>query len=170
MNTPPQPRNQRGIVLVVGLVFLLVLTILGVTTLRTTTLEERMAGNLMSKTLAFQDAEAAIASFLNTVNSRSTSSVSLSTANNCTADETLENLSSNDPELMSNTTCPRFMGSSPIPRQTDTADGTQSSFSHFRIESESATKSNATVLIHQGIALRSPGAPNISAESEPPTP
>ncbi len=171
MNAPPQAARQRGIVLVVGLVFLLVLTILGVTTLRTTTLEERMAGNLMSKTMAFQDAEATIASFLNTINSTmGGGSLTLSTQNDCTTEETLDNLSHNDPDMMSNTTCPRYVGRSPVPRQTDTADGSQSSFSHFRIESESVTKSNASVLIHQGIALRSPGAPNISVESEPPSP
>lgn len=62
------------------------------------------------------------------------------------------------------------MGSSPVGRQTDNADGSQTSLSHFRIESESVTRSNARVLIHQGIALRSPSAPNISLESEPPPP
>lgn len=170
MKSPPQIHRQRGIVLVVGLVFLLVLTILGVTTLRTTTLEERMAGNLMSKTMAFQDAEATIASYLNTLNDRTNNAISLSTQNSCSAAETRNDLSSNDADRISNTTCPRYMGSSPIARQTDTADGSQTGFSHFRIESESVTRSNARVLIHQGIALRSPSAPNISQESEPPSP
>lgn len=171
MNAPPHNINrQRGIVLVVGLVFLLVLTILGVTALRTTTLEERMAGNLMSKTMAFQDAEAAIASYLNTLNDRTNTSISLSTQQACNPDETLDNLSHNDSDTMSNTTCPRYLGNSAVARQTDTADGSQTGLSHFRIESRSVTRSNANVLIHQGIALRSPSAPNISLESEPPPP
>lgn len=168
MNGYPQFARQKGIVLVVGLVFLLVLTILGVTTLRTTTLEERMAGNLMSKTLAFQDAEATIAAFLNSVNDRTSNLVNLSTQNDCSGDEALTNLSKNDPTMMSNSTCSRYLGSSTVARQTDTADGGQTGFSHFRIESESVTQGNAQVLIHQGIAIRSPRAPNISVESEAP--
>lgn len=170
MKSLPQIQRQRGIVLVIGLVFLLVLTILGVTTLRTTTLEERMAGNLMSKTMAFQDAEATIASFLNMVNDRTNNTVTLSTRNRCSPAETRDDLSSNNTDRMSNTTCPRYMGSSPVGRQTDNADGSQTSLSHFRIESASVARNNARVLIHQGIALRSPSAENVSQESEPPSP
>ena len=53
-------RRERGAALVVALVFLLVMTVLGVTSMRTTTLQERMAGNLQDKNLAFQAAEAAL--------------------------------------------------------------------------------------------------------------
>lgn len=52
--------RERGAVLIVSLVFLLVLTVLGVAALRNTTLEERMAGNLRDANLAFQAAEAAL--------------------------------------------------------------------------------------------------------------
>jgi type IV pilus assembly protein PilX len=52
--------RQDGMVLVMALVFLVLLTILGVTALSTTSLEEKMAGNLKDKTLAFQAAEAAV--------------------------------------------------------------------------------------------------------------
>ena len=53
-------RRQSGAALVVALVLLLVMTVLGVTAMRTTTLQERMAGNLRDSNLAFQSAEAAL--------------------------------------------------------------------------------------------------------------
>lgn len=52
--------RQRGTALVVSLVFLLLLTILAVTAVSTSTLEEKMAGNVKDKNLAFQAAEAAL--------------------------------------------------------------------------------------------------------------
>lgn len=53
---------QRGAVLITGLIFLVVLTLLGTTALQGTILEEKMAGNLRDETLAFQAAEAALRS------------------------------------------------------------------------------------------------------------
>ena len=53
-------RAQRGAALIVSLVFLIVLTLLGVSSMRTTTLQERMAGNLRDSNLAFQAAEAGL--------------------------------------------------------------------------------------------------------------
>ena len=52
--------SQQGATLVIGLVMLILLTIIGVTSMRTTTLEERMAGNLRDHNQAFQAAEAAL--------------------------------------------------------------------------------------------------------------
>lgn len=60
----PQPavhRAQRGTALVMTLVFLLLLTILGITASNTATLEERMAGNVKDQNLSFQAAETALA-------------------------------------------------------------------------------------------------------------
>lgn len=54
------PRRESGAVLIIGLVLLLALTLIGVTAMRATTLEERMAGNLRDKALAFEAAEAAL--------------------------------------------------------------------------------------------------------------
>ena len=53
-------RNERGAVLIVGLLILVILTMLGITAMQTSTLEERMAGNLSSRELAFQAAEAGL--------------------------------------------------------------------------------------------------------------
>lgn len=53
-------RRQRGLVLITSLLFLLMLTIIGITALSTTTLEEKMAGNTRDLNIAFQAAEAAL--------------------------------------------------------------------------------------------------------------
>ena len=56
-----RPRvRQQGAALIVSLLLLLIMTVLGVTSMRTTTLQERMAGNLRDNNLAFQSAEAAL--------------------------------------------------------------------------------------------------------------
>lgn len=52
--------GQEGAVLVVSLIMLLLLTIIGITAMRTVTLEERMAGNLRDRNLANQSAESAL--------------------------------------------------------------------------------------------------------------
>lgn len=51
---------QRGVSLVVALIFLIILTILGLTAMRVATMEERMSGNSRDRSLAFQAAEAAL--------------------------------------------------------------------------------------------------------------
>ena len=68
MNRTSNPYNhgsrsshrQRGTILLVSLIIMLLLTILGVTALNNVTMEERMAGNLRDGDLAFQAAEAAL--------------------------------------------------------------------------------------------------------------
>jgi type IV pilus assembly protein PilX len=53
-------RGQRGAVLIVSLLFLVVLTMLGVTAMTGTTFEERMAGNARDASVAQHSAEAAL--------------------------------------------------------------------------------------------------------------
>jgi len=52
--------KQRGAVLVVALIFLMVMTMLILASVRGTVMQERMAGNLYDRSLAFQAAEAAL--------------------------------------------------------------------------------------------------------------
>ncbi|HED34905.1 MAG TPA: hypothetical protein ENJ08_11970 [Gammaproteobacteria bacterium] len=52
--------KQQGAVLVVGLIMLLVMTIIGLSAMRSTILEEKMAGNFRDSNIAFQAAEAAL--------------------------------------------------------------------------------------------------------------
>jgi len=54
------PRQQRGALLIFCLIFLLVLTIMGISSMESTILEERMAGNMQEFNLAFQAAESGI--------------------------------------------------------------------------------------------------------------
>lgn len=69
------PANkQQGIVLVICLVLLLVTTLLGVTAMSTTSLEERMTQNERDRQTAFQAAEAALREGERYVSSQATSS------------------------------------------------------------------------------------------------
>ena len=67
---PISSAKQRGAVLIISMIILLLLTILGVTSMQSTNLEERMAGNMRDQNLAFEAAEAALRDaeeFLDTV-------------------------------------------------------------------------------------------------------
>src|SRR5262245_24539639 len=52
--------RQKGAILVVSLLLLLVMTLLGLTAMQVTRMEERMAGNTRDLNLAFQGAEAGL--------------------------------------------------------------------------------------------------------------
>ena len=61
MNFPvTSHKQQRGIVIVIALVMLLGMTILSVTSMTNSTLEERMSANLRDREIALQAAEAAL--------------------------------------------------------------------------------------------------------------
>ena len=55
-------KKQRGVILVTSLFILLLMTMLGVTGVTTTSLEEKMAANLRDEYLAFQSAETSLLS------------------------------------------------------------------------------------------------------------
>lgn len=54
------PRRASGSALAICLIFLLLVTILGMSVIKTTTLQDKMAANTRDKDLAFQAAEAAL--------------------------------------------------------------------------------------------------------------
>lgn len=56
----PPARRQEGVALFIALVILLIITVLGISGLQTTTLEERMAASARDRDIAFQAAEAAL--------------------------------------------------------------------------------------------------------------
>jgi type IV pilus assembly protein PilX len=60
MTHPRFKHHQRGAVLIVALLFLVILTMLGVTAMTGTTMEQRMAGNTRDLAVALQSAEAAM--------------------------------------------------------------------------------------------------------------
>lgn len=56
----PLPTHQNGSVLIVALIMLLLLTIIGLASIRGTSLQENMASNLRDSSIAFMDAETAL--------------------------------------------------------------------------------------------------------------
>lgn len=54
------PTTQRGVVLIVGLVMVLLMTIVGLSAIRGTGLQENMAGNMRDRNIAFQAAESVL--------------------------------------------------------------------------------------------------------------
>ncbi|MGA7179920.1 MAG: PilX N-terminal domain-containing pilus assembly protein [Thiobacillaceae bacterium] len=60
MDKQPNSSRQSGMALVVSLIFLVLLTLIAVTAMRSTIQEEHMAGNARDHMLAFQAAEAAL--------------------------------------------------------------------------------------------------------------
>jgi type IV pilus assembly protein PilX len=56
----PKTPYQSGAVLIISLIMLLLLTLIGTSSMQSTSLEEKMAGNMRDKSLAFQAAESAL--------------------------------------------------------------------------------------------------------------
>ncbi len=57
---PPNIASQKGVVLIVALVILMAMTIISISSMSTSTLEEKMSSNLKDREIAFQAAEAAL--------------------------------------------------------------------------------------------------------------
>lgn len=60
LGTRRMPARQQGVALVVALVLLLVVTVIGLASMRGTSLQERMSANTYDRALAFQKSEAAL--------------------------------------------------------------------------------------------------------------
>ena len=60
ITSPATRHSQRGAALIVGLIILVVLTLIGVQAMRTSLVQERMAGNMRERNVAFQAAEAVL--------------------------------------------------------------------------------------------------------------
>ncbi len=69
-NTQKLHTRQQGIALFMALVFLLILTILGITSMGTSNLQEKMAQNAKDRGLAFQAAETAMLAAENWINAQ----------------------------------------------------------------------------------------------------
>ena len=61
------PHSQRGVVLVMALIILLMVTMISISTMQTTIQEEKMAGNVRDRDRSFQAAEAAVQFCLNEI-------------------------------------------------------------------------------------------------------
>ena len=60
MNSTPIKHRQRGMALLVSLVFLLLLTLIGLSSMQSATLQEKMTSSVMLRNQSFQIAEAAL--------------------------------------------------------------------------------------------------------------
>jgi type IV pilus assembly protein PilX len=60
MNFAKTIQNQQGAVLITSVMLILLLTLFGLGAMQSTTLQERMAGNMQQRDLAFQAAEAGL--------------------------------------------------------------------------------------------------------------
>lgn len=60
IGTSTTPATQSGAVLIVSLLILLILTVIGVNSMQSSTLEEKMASNSRDRNIGFQSAESAI--------------------------------------------------------------------------------------------------------------
>ncbi|MNG12737.1 hypothetical protein D3C84_963700 [compost metagenome] len=58
--SPVSARSQHGMALLVSLVFLLLLTLIGISSMQNATLQEKMAGSVTLRNQSFQAAEAAL--------------------------------------------------------------------------------------------------------------
>jgi len=74
--------DQRGMALVFALIVLLILTILGVSALRTSSLEQLMSGNTQEQTRAFEAADSGLSRALNDIKTNTASVDPTSFANN----------------------------------------------------------------------------------------
>lgn len=66
------PKYQKGVVLVISLIMLALLSIIGVAAMQATGLEEKMAGNMRDRNIAFQAAEAGMRDAENDILGRGT--------------------------------------------------------------------------------------------------
>ena len=129
--------RQTGTALVLSLVILLILTILGVTALGTSSLEEKMAGSMQEVTYAFQAAESGVDSALGTpgvlnLNGTTTNTFSYDSGKSGSANVVTSFIEFSSPK--------RGSGYS-----------TQYRSANFSLNSKGTTNSSARVTVNQGI-------------------
>lgn len=142
------PASQRGAALIMSLVLLLILTLLGVAAMRSSSLQQMMAGNTQEINRAFEAAESGLnkamadtTNFSDMTNSKPPQTYTFSTMNNAGAS-------------VSTT----FIQTSPPPRSSRPT-GTQSAqVAHFDQASTGTTMAGAKSVVHQGVKTNIPAA------------
>jgi len=136
------PRQQRGVALVMALVMLLILTILGITAMNTSSLEEKMSGNVQESTRSFQAAESGVNSALKDTGALDPNA------------STTKNYSYAGQKSGSATVITSFTQYTPPRRSEDPSQIYSSSnlqSAHFKMESTGTTITGAETVIEQGI-------------------
>jgi len=135
--------HQRGVVLIMSLVFLMILTILGISAMGTSSLEEKMSGNIQESTHAFQAGESGLSQAFNTAGALSLSGTTTYTFN----------YSSNKYKAVVDTTFKQFS----TPKR-GSGYGNNFDAANFDQTATATTTANAKSVIHQGIGLIVPKA------------
>jgi type IV pilus assembly protein PilX len=128
--------RERGVVLVMALVILLILTILGVTAMSTSSLQEKMAGNTQEQTKAFQAAESGISKIAST---SGTLDLTTKTTNNFSFGNTTAKVDVS------------YMQSVP-PKRGSGYSSTSFDAANFDQQSAGKTVTAANVVLHRGVA------------------
>lgn len=139
-------RGQRGAALVFALAILLVLTLLSVSALRTSSLEQLMAGNTQESTRAFEAAESGLAKSL----ADATTFASIS--GSVTTNYTFSGMNATVRVLTSYKQTTKT-GRSSSPTGQGTAD-----VAHFNQQATATTTTGARIEIHQGVKKNIPKA------------
>lgn len=135
--------RQRGTALIMGLVILLILTILGITAMGTSSLEQKMAGNIQEANRAFQAAESGLIQALNT-------------AGSLDLNKEQQTAVTYDGMGASAVVQTRFLDFSPTKR--GSGYGSNFEAANFQQASEGKTSAGAKANVHQGIAQIVPKA------------
>lgn len=130
--------RQRGVVLVMSLVILLILTILGISAMGTSSLEEKMSGNIQEGTHAFEAAESGLNQAFNTSGALSLSGTTTNTFN----------YNNNRYTAVVDTKFKQF-----APPKRGSGYGNNFEAANFDQKSTATTTANAKAVVHQGVAL-----------------
>lgn len=136
--------RQSGAVLIIAMIILLMLTLLGVTAMNTSSLEEKMAGNAQEQVHAFQAAESGY--------SQAFTDPLAYSGNTCPGGATfgpvtVTDYSGSDNDL---TYCAKFMGFSEVPPSNPGLWGTTYHAMHFVIRSTGTSGSNLSATLNGG--------------------
>ena len=141
------PDNQRGWVLVVGLVILVMLTILSMAMMKTTRLEEKMAGATRHVNLSFQAAESALLAAEFFIESEANASIFdplPDTPEDPFTDDYWDDAEVIDGELEGVALPPRYMIK--ILEKIDDEDDTEPTVFHVTVRGTGGTNNRATLL------------------------
>ena len=142
------PRRQSGAVLIVAMVILVILTLLGVTAMNTSSLEEKMASNTQEQMRTFQAAESGISQ-------AGKDSNAFNLAGTCgTGDVTSMNFAGSGNNL---TYCSTFIGWGPTPP--GTLWGAGYGAAHFNFRSTGTSGSNLSKTLNGGAWQIAPKLP-----------
>jgi Tfp pilus assembly protein PilX len=141
--------SQRGIVLIFSLIILLVLTLLGVGSMRTAAIEQMMAGNTQEMMRAFQAADSGLDKSLNTIKTSTPADPESFVTTTWTYSDMHSAVEAQQPGLLQ-------IG--PPLRSAKPSDG-NSARAYYQQTAIGSTGANARINLHQGLTAGAPANP-----------